>query len=181
MINPYQIYCDMDGVIVDLLKGLRDALGRSYDPEEWHKNSEEKKQIIRDHPNFWVNLPPTIDYGPLWSYIQCFNPCILTAYAEWDEKDCTEEKWLWNLKHTKVPANRFFCVKRSEKQLFAVNSDGTPNVLIDDYKLNIQEWKAAGGIGVMHHDAASTIMKLKNLGFYVDEYNSQRYGNYQTS
>jgi 5'-nucleotidase len=181
MIKPYEIYCDYDGVLVDLQKGMRNAIGKSYDPDEWHKAGEEKREIIRQHPYFWRDLPPMEDFSTLWSFIGPLRANILTAYAEWDKEECVEEKWLWNLKYTKVPANRFFCVGRAEKQLFAVSPEGKPNVLIDDYSLNIQEWRKAGGIGVMHHDAASTVMKLKNLGFYIDEFNSKLYGNYQTS
>ena len=178
MIKPYNIYCDMDGVLVDLYKGLRNVLGRVYDHDEWHKNSEEKKQLIRDYPNFWETLPTMEDFSGLWGFIGPFSPCILTAYAEWDKEDSCREKWIWIQNHTKVPEERFHCVARADKQKYAVTPEGKPNVLIDDYILNIREWRAAGGIGIMHTDAAHTVMKLKNLGFYFDEYHSKRYGNY---
>ena len=172
MIKPYNIYCDMDGVLVDLYRGLRNVLGREYTPDEWHKNSEEKKEIIRNHPNFWETLPPMEDFSTLWSFIEQFKPNIITAYAEWDMEDCCREKLIWIQKYC-ASHNKFYCVARKEKQLFAVSPEGRPNVLIDDFKLNIEEWRAAGGIGVMHHDAASTVMKLKNLGFYFNEYNTK--------
>jgi len=165
MNSPYNLYVDMDGVLVDLYKGMRDCLGRSYDSPHWHESGEDKRKIIRDHPNFWENLPPEKDFYELWNFIKVFNPCILTAYAEWDKADSIREKWIWNTKYTKVPRSQFYCVARKEKQLFAMNPEGKPNVLIDDYRLNIQEWKAAGGIGIMHTDASHTIMKLLNLGF----------------
>ena len=40
-----------------------------------------------------------------------------------------------------------------------------PNILIDDYMKNIREWEAAGGIGILHTDASSTINDLKKVGF----------------
>ena len=40
-----------------------------------------------------------------------------------------------------------------------------PNVLIDDYIKNINEWEAKGGIGVHHTDVSKTISILKGLGF----------------
>ena len=53
---------------------------------------------------------------------------------------------------------------RSQKQKFAT-TDGKPNVLIDDYKKNIREWEAKGGIGILHTNVIKTISDLKRLGF----------------
>jgi hypothetical protein len=36
--------------------------------------------------------------------------------------------------------------------------------LIDDRADNIQRWKDAGGVGVLHTSAADTIQQLKELG-----------------
>ena len=44
-------------------------------------------------------------------------------------------------------------------------TNNKPNVLIDDHAGNIREWEAAGGIGILHTDAASTINDLKKIGF----------------
>jgi len=38
------------------------------------------------------------------------------------------------------------------KAKYAQQSDGTPNILIDDFGQNIQKWEAEGGIGVKHKD-----------------------------
>jgi hypothetical protein len=38
-------------------------------------------------------------------------------------------------------------------------------VLIDDYPQNIQQWKAEGGIGILHVSASQTIAQLKKLGY----------------
>ena len=40
-----------------------------------------------------------------------------------------------------------------------------PNILIDDHIGNIREWESAGGIGVHHINANSTINDLKKIGF----------------
>ena len=39
-----------------------------------------------------------------------------------------------------------------DKAKYATTEDGTPNILIDDYGVNIQKWEAAGGIGFKHKD-----------------------------
>ena len=58
-----------------------------------------------------------------------------------------------------------FLVLRDQKKNFAMTSDGKPNVLIDDYQKNIDEWEAAGGIGITHFRTEVTIQQLKKLGF----------------
>ena len=56
-------------------------------------------------------------------------------------------------------------VKRSQKQAYAKDKDGKPNILIDDYIKNINEWEAKGGIGIHHTNIGKTIGELKRLGF----------------
>ena len=56
-------------------------------------------------------------------------------------------------------------VTRAQKQAFAKDSDGEPNVLIDDYIKNIKEWEAKGGIGIHHTAVSQTLNELKRLGF----------------
>jgi len=40
-----------------------------------------------------------------------------------------------------------------------------PAILIDDYPKNVDQFKAAGGIGILHTSASNTISQLKRLGF----------------
>jgi hypothetical protein len=171
MSAPYTIYCDMDGVLADFVRGASAALGSSFDHAQWKggENKKARNTLISMHPHFWENLPPERDFDQLWSFIKNFNPHILTAYAEWDETNSKHGKVLWNQKHLHVPHERFHVVLRESKKYFAKDHDGShfgrPNVLIDDFPQNIMEWTKAGGIGLLHTDAASTIVKLKGLGF----------------
>ena len=50
-----------------------------------------------------------------------------------------------------------------DKAKYATNPDGTPNILIDDYGVNISAWESAGGIGFKHkdHKFERTAKKLK--------------------
>ncbi len=168
---PYTIFCDLDGVLVDFLRGVRDTLGHSWDDPFWkgEDGKERRNRLIASKKDWWANLPPERDYDQLWSFIKNFNPHILTAYAEWDEANSKHGKVIWNAKHTRVPHDRFHCVLRESKRYFAKDHDGShfgrPNVLIDDYPENIREWEASGGIGILHTSAATTINRLKQLGF----------------
>ena len=56
-------------------------------------------------------------------------------------------------------------VRRDQKQAFVKDSDGEPNVLIDDYIKNIKEWEAKGGIGIHHLSVSTTLNELKKLGY----------------
>jgi len=67
-------------------------------------------------------------------------------------------------KNTNIKPRNINLVKRADKQKYAT-TDGKPNVLIDDYKKNIVEWEAKGGIGVHHTEVGKTLAELKRLGF----------------
>jgi hypothetical protein len=70
----------------------------------------------------------------------------------------------WVKKHL-GPVKEIYLVPRWEKQKWALDKDGNPNILIDDYIKNIKEWRDKGGIGVHHTNALNTIRQLKQLGF----------------
>lgn len=162
------IYCDMDSVLVDFMKGAHDVLGHPFDDKDLNKMDPNHKQNVRNkvakHPEFWENLPPMHDAMQLWKFINKYDAHILTAYPSWDP-DGKKGKRIWVKKHLgNLPDERFHAVRREEKQDYA-KSDGKPNILIDDYIKNIEEFNRAGGIGIHHTDTESTISKLKKLGF----------------
>jgi uncharacterized protein YbaR (Trm112 family) len=77
---------------------------------------------------------------------------------------CKPEKLEWIRKHL-GNVEHVYLVPREEKQKFAVTSDGTPNLLIDDYEKNIKEWVAKGGIGIRHINSINTISQLRKIGY----------------
>ena len=105
----------------------------------------------------------------LWSYIEQYNPHILSAYVEQTfDPNCIPGKRAWLRKNVGLTqSSRINLVKRKEKRLFAKrgNKRGEPALLIDDYIKNITQFRARGGIGIHHISAASTISQLKSLGF----------------
>jgi hypothetical protein len=163
--NIAHIYCDMDGVLVDFEKGALKALNAGKEPLDVALKKPDAKKKIADTNGFWENLEQMPDAMKLWNFINRYEPRILTAYPTWDEGGKHGKK-IWVDKHLKLPHDRFFPVKRIEKQDYAKDTKtGMPNLLIDDHKKNIQEFEAAGGIGVLHINANDTISKLKKLGF----------------
>jgi len=161
------IYCDMDGVLVNFAKETSKRVGMDITSKEFEELGQAKRNKCYseacDSVDFWSQLEPMPDYDLLWGYIKYWSPHILTAYPMWSKEVvdvAIKGKKLWNKKHMMVPEPRFHVVKRVDKQKFALN-----NVLIDDKDKNIEEWTAAGGIGILHVSAVQTIDKLKDLGY----------------
>ena len=154
-----EIYCDLDEVLVDFMRGADAAVGGSfvkYDHKErWNKINQTK--------GFWANLGWKPGGKRLHDFIMRYNPHVLSAYAG---RDPTSRlgKMKWLKKNTKFKRANIHLVKRAQKKDYA-KTDGQPNILIDDYDKNIREWEAKGGIGIHHTDVGKTISELKRLGF----------------
>ena len=157
--NP-QIYCDMDGVVADFIAFTTRILGTRF-----------RDKYYPDIPvDTFAQLPKMPDADVLWGYIKNFNPIMLTAAPREARgaisKRAPKDKIRWMKKNFGVSASDMRVVMRKNKKNFAVDGrDKRPNVLIDDHLGNIQEWERAGGIGVHHTDASSTINDLKKIGY----------------
>ena len=165
------LFCDMDGVLCDFVGAASKLLGvHFHDPVEWKndKGQTQRRKVIieKGGMEFWKNLPWMSDGKQLWAYIEPFSPHILSAYADWDESPSKQGKLLWIQSHLRIPMKRIHLVERSQKKDFVKNPHtNEPNILIDDYERNIKEFKQAGGIGIHHVGARSTIIKLQELGY----------------
>ena len=153
------IYCDMDMVLVNLIKGADAAVGDSFantpKDKRWNKVNQVK--------GFWANLEWMPSAKRLYQFIARYDAHILSAYTNRDPTSRVG-KMKWLAKNTDFKRSNINLVLRSQKQKFAT-TDGKPNVLIDDYKKNIREWEAKGGIGILHTNVIKTISDLKRLGF----------------
>lgn len=159
-----KIFLDMDGVLCDFIKGVKDTTGEDFTSPDLNKGAKGKiKAEIENKSDFWHNLEWMPGGVELFRYVKSSHPYILSAYANWD-KNCKEGKNSWIKRHLMIPKQRINLVKREEKQNYAV-IDGVANILIDDYIKNIREWEKAGGIGIHHINAQKTINTLKKHGF----------------
>ena len=155
-----EIYCDLDEVLVDFLRGADAAVGGNFikmpSDERWNKLNQTK--------GFWSNLDWKPNAKRLHDFIIRYNPHILSAFSG---RDPTSKvgKMKWVKKNTGFKRANIHLVVRSQKQAWAKTKEEKPNVLIDDYDKNIREWEVAGGIGIHHTDVGKTISELKRLGF----------------
>ncbi|SVA28673.1 uncharacterized protein METZ01_LOCUS81527 [marine metagenome] len=155
-----EVYCDLDEVLVDFLRGAKDAVGQDFASMP----SEERWKILNNHKGFWQNLNWKPNAKRLYDFISKYNPHVLSAYTKRDPSS-KNGKMRWLKKHTDFKRSKIHLVLRSQKKDYAKNRDGSSNVLIDDYIKNIKEWESAGGIGIHHTNVGKSIAELKRLGF----------------
>ena len=154
--NQYKIYCDMDGVIVDFEDGYERLTGKNIKGNHVKGDGDFWQPITDAGANFWINLKWMPDGEKLWKYIKNYSPSILSAPSREKSSRIGKEIWV----RTNIPGTELILKPAPEKQLLA-----EPNaILIDDRKDNIQQWKDAGGIGILHTSANDTIKQLQELG-----------------
>tara|TARA_Y100000996_G_C22324179_1_gene561666 strand:- start:36 stop:563 length:528 start_codon:yes stop_codon:yes gene_type:complete len=157
------IYCDMDQVLVNLLKGAEKVLGQPLDSFKGPEAKQDRWKRINAVKDFWPNLEWMPNAKKLYQFIARYDTKILSAYTNKDPNS-RPGKLKWLAKNTDMKRKNILLVLRADKQNYAV-SDGKPNVLIDDHSKNIREWNAKGGIGILHTSVSKTIAELKRLGF----------------
>ena len=153
------VYCDMDGVLVDLIGSIKKLLGKTKLNQgiiDDFFNSDDGKSA-----EFLAECGWESGGKQLWKYIKQYDPFILSACPSVCNKDkkVIKGKTMWCQKNLKMDSSKVHIVQRREKKDYA-NKDA---ILIDDRKKNIQEWEAAGGIGVLHVNVNTTIKQLKGL------------------
>jgi len=154
-VMDYKIYCDMDGVLADFESGYEELTGIDL-RGEFKKGDDFWDPIKVAGVGFWAGLKWMPDGQELWDYLKPFNPILLSAPSR--EQSSRIGKHVW-VKH-KIPGTKLILRYASQKQELA-----TPeSILIDDRQVNIDQWEAAGGIGILHTSTANTIQQLQKLG-----------------
>ena len=154
-VMDYKIYCDMDGVLADFESGYEELTGIDL-KGEFKKGDDFWDPIKVAGVGFWAGLKWMPGGQELWDYLKPFNPQLLSAPSR--EQSSRIGKHVW-VKH-KIPGTKLILRYANQKQQLA-----TPeSILIDDRQINIDQWEAAGGIGILHTSTDNTISQLKKLG-----------------
>ena len=153
------IYCDLDQVLVNFMKGADEAVGGSF----VNSDKEERWNAINQTKGFWANLEWMPGAKRLYQFIEKYDPYVLSAFSGRDPTS-KRGKMKWLAKNTNWKKGKINLVMRSHKQKYAT-TNGEPNVLIDDYEKNIKEWENKGGIGIHHTNVGETISELRRIGF----------------
>ena len=153
--DKYQIYCDMDGVLTDFESGYEKLTGIDL-KGKFQQGSDFWDPISKAGVGFWAGLQWMPGGKELWAYLKPFNPILLSAPSREESSRIGKAVWV---KH-KIPGTKLILRYAKQKQQLA-----TPkSILIDDRQINIDQWEAAGGVGILHTSTSSTIEQLKKLG-----------------
>ena len=179
--QEYQIYCDMDGVLVDFEQGtvdyitekikageaedLRLAIKREY-ITKGDLSGAGKNQDIRDymykelenHAQFWEDLPWMPNGQRLWAALAPHNPNILTTPMGYGSEI---GKQAWIDKNLNPPPKKVFMSR--EKYRWANKN----SILIDDFTKNTIPWDDHKGIALLYRwdEIEKTLSRLRELGF----------------
>ena len=125
------VYCDMDMVLCDFLKGAEKVIGMPFPLA----NKQGRWEKISDTKDFWANLEWMPGAKKIVQSIMRYDAHILSAYSTKDPNS-QSGKMKWLSKNTDFKRGNIHLVQRAQKQAYAM-TDGEPNVLIDDYIKNV--------------------------------------------
>lgn len=158
-----EVYVDMDGVLADFFGKWAELDG--VDHYKDIDNPEAKLALVREHPNFWIDLPVLPNAGKLMGFIRKnFGHYKICTKPLPGDPNCEPQKRAWVKKHlSSFPPDQVIVTEN--KSAYATQADGTPNILIDDWGVNIAAWDAAGGIAIKHkdHKLNRTLALLKEV------------------
>jgi hypothetical protein len=87
--------------------------------------------------------------------------CILSSPLSFDRDGSMRGKREWLAKHINVKPDKI--IFEHEKYKYAVQPNGTPNILIDDYGVNTRAWDQAGGIAVKYQADEDSLDKVVDV------------------
>ena len=153
----------MDGVLCDFFS----AAQKLTDKPIKSLSVSSMWAMTRAQPDFWESLQWVAGGQSVWEVVDRYGGHILSALPYSDpNSEPGKREWLRSHLGLTNRSRIHLVCPRNVKKDYAM-SDGTPNVLIDDYEKNTYEWRAAGGVAVTHTSAQETLYSLYQLGFVM--------------
>ena len=152
------VYVDMDGVLADLFNHV----GELHDVEHYNKMTKDQWETFFKDSNAYElfrDLPAFPTANKLLQMVKDFagGYTILSSPLSFDKAGSIKGKREWLQKHIHVsPDNIIF---EHDKAKYAT-ANGKPNILIDDYGVNIRAWGSAGGIPIKYQADEDSLQKV---------------------
>jgi len=158
MHNIIKIYLDMDGVIADFDKKYKELYNIAPKEADTYKTFDKFfTTFIAERQFAKLDLMP--DALLLIKYLKSLSvPTEILSSTSSEKRDAEirEQKVEWLHKHNLTFPINLVPGKRLKRNFSNPNS-----ILIDDTPQNIDQWRAEGGVGILHTDAMTTIGILK--------------------
>ena len=155
-----EIFVDMDGVLADLFGHV----GALHDVEHYNQmTGDQWEKFFKDSNAYELfrDLPVFPTANTLLEFTKRYGGySILSSPLNYDKKSSIAGKKEWLAKHITVPAKKH--IFEHEKYIYAKQPNGTPNILIDDYGVNIKKWRDAGGIAIKYQADEDNIKTVEN-------------------
>jgi 5'(3')-deoxyribonucleotidase len=156
------VYVDMDGVLADLYSHAAELSNVDHyndmTDEQWDQFFKDSNayELFRD-------IKPFSTANKLLELVKKYagGYTILSSPLSFDKAGSIRGKSEWLKKHISVPADKI--VFEHDKWHYATQPDGTPNILIDDYKGNTIPWSAAGGIAIKYQADESPVSIVEDV------------------
>lgn len=158
MHNITKIYLDMDGVIADFDKKYKELYKIAPRDADTYKTFDKFfTTFIAERQFAKLDLMP--DALALIEYLKSLSiPTEILSSTSSEKRDAEirEQKVEWLHKH-----NLTFPINLVPGKRLKRNFSNPSSILIDDTAQNIDQWRAEGGVGILHTDAITTIGILK--------------------
>ena len=156
-VMDYKIYLDMDGVLVDFDQQFKDLTGMM--PREFeakHGSTGFWEAIDKAGVGFWRGMSWMPGGEALYNRASQFNHELLSSPSRSELSKIGKRLW----RRDKTPSTKLTLSRSYLKKNYAA-----PNhILIDDREDNIQQWRDAGGIGILYKSAEQVNAELDKLG-----------------
>lgn len=147
------LYLDLDGVLADFDRGIKDLTGKW--PWQLHPGKLWASAARAD--GFFENLEFTEDALALWEHCKPYAPVILTGLPRGKWAEAQKRAWVARMLGEEVEV--ITCMSKDKPDW-----SGAGCVLVDDREKTLDPWNEAGGTFILHKSAEESIAALEALG-----------------
>ena len=151
-----EIFLDMDGVLADFFSEYAKLAGvpaNERGRHDYHKIPAKLREPVIQRmvgTDFLYRLPkfPSADrlVAMAIRVFGSYNICSSPLRGDYDNSESMKRAWI--AENLNPQPNRIIITPQKGK--YAVQPDGTPNILVDDRNTVLTEWEQSGGIGIKY-------------------------------